>query len=180
MKTIDIVFKGEGPYLEFVELEDEGASIKLGEWVDRGDGFCALRIPDPRQSLKVYDDEIMSVHVHRSQPVPIGHLRIGHGEYEAVAGMVYMPEGKQVYETGSGRTVVEAATDAAQTLMDTCNEWLLQDHIDKCKNLSENLTHQCNKCGQKAMSKPSLRDREYTCGLNLETGEPCDGLMVIL
>ncbi len=34
----------DGPRL--VELEDEaGRSIAIGEWVDRGDGYWALRIP---------------------------------------------------------------------------------------------------------------------------------------
>jgi len=45
---IDIVFEGppgpEGGM--FVEVEnDEGASIRLGDWVDRKDGFWVLRIP---------------------------------------------------------------------------------------------------------------------------------------
>ena len=44
---IDIVFDGlpgpEGP--RFVEVEnDEGASINAGEWIEREDGFAALRI----------------------------------------------------------------------------------------------------------------------------------------
>lgn len=46
-KYIDIVFDGP-PSSEtgrFVEVEnDQGASIKLGEWVDRGDGYWALRV----------------------------------------------------------------------------------------------------------------------------------------
>ncbi len=45
--VINIVFDGppshEGP--RFVEVEDdEGHSIRVGEWVPRGDGFWALRI----------------------------------------------------------------------------------------------------------------------------------------
>ena len=45
--VINIVFDGppshEGP--RFVEVEDdEGHSIRVGEWVARGDGFWALRI----------------------------------------------------------------------------------------------------------------------------------------
>ncbi len=50
-KTIDIVFDGPpGPVAgRFVEVEDEsGASIGIGDWIERDDGFWALRIPDPR------------------------------------------------------------------------------------------------------------------------------------
>lgn len=50
-KTIDIVFDGmpgpEGP--RFIEVERGTASIRIGEWVERADGLCALRIPDPEQ-----------------------------------------------------------------------------------------------------------------------------------
>jgi hypothetical protein len=45
--TIDIVFDGP-PGNEsgrFVEVEHEGKSIKLGEWVKREDGYWVLRIP---------------------------------------------------------------------------------------------------------------------------------------
>ena len=44
---IDIVFDGPpGPEAgRFVEVENpDGASISVGEWIDRGDGFWALRI----------------------------------------------------------------------------------------------------------------------------------------
>ena len=48
MSHIDIVFDGppgpEGP--RFVEVEDaNGKSIRVGEWVQRVDGYWALRIP---------------------------------------------------------------------------------------------------------------------------------------
>jgi hypothetical protein len=45
---VDIVFDGPpGPEPPgFVEVEDdEGRSIRYGEWVERGDGHWALRIP---------------------------------------------------------------------------------------------------------------------------------------
>jgi hypothetical protein len=48
---LDIVFDGPpGPTCgRFVEVEDpNGASIRLGEWVQRDDGYWVLRIPDPR------------------------------------------------------------------------------------------------------------------------------------
>ena len=48
-RMIDIVFDGPpGPEAgRFVEVENEsGASIGFGEWVERDDGFWALRIPD--------------------------------------------------------------------------------------------------------------------------------------
>lgn len=45
--TIDIVFEGApGPVAPtFVEVEnEEGASIRVGTWVERPDGYWALRI----------------------------------------------------------------------------------------------------------------------------------------
>jgi hypothetical protein len=50
---VDIVFDGPPSHESgrFVEVEDAtGASIRLGEWIDRGNGLWALRIPDPRVS----------------------------------------------------------------------------------------------------------------------------------
>ena len=46
-KFIDIVFDGPpGPESgRFVEVEDHtGKSIKIGEWLDRGDGYWVLRL----------------------------------------------------------------------------------------------------------------------------------------
>jgi hypothetical protein len=48
MSHVDIVFDGppgpDGP--RFIEVEDEaGKSIRYGEWVQRPDGYWALRIP---------------------------------------------------------------------------------------------------------------------------------------
>lgn len=56
--TVDVVFDGppgpntDGHTCNFVELEDTstGASIGLGEWIDRGNGLWALR-------LRVVSDE---------------------------------------------------------------------------------------------------------------------------
>ncbi len=49
MSTVDIVFDGPpGPESgRFVEVEDTvtRASISYGEWVERDDGYWALRIP---------------------------------------------------------------------------------------------------------------------------------------
>ena len=48
MKFIDIVFDGPpGPESgRFLEVNDEtGKGIKIGEWVDHGDGCWSLRIP---------------------------------------------------------------------------------------------------------------------------------------
>jgi len=50
---IDIVFDGPPSHESgrFVEVEDaSGKSIKVGEWVEREDGYWVLRIPDPRTS----------------------------------------------------------------------------------------------------------------------------------
>ncbi len=44
---IDVVFDGPPSHEpgRFVEVENEaGASVKAGEWIDRGDGYWALRI----------------------------------------------------------------------------------------------------------------------------------------
>ena len=46
-KTVDIVFDGPPSHESgrFVEVEDmDGRSLKLGEWIDRGNGLWALRI----------------------------------------------------------------------------------------------------------------------------------------
>jgi len=45
---IDIVFDGPPSHKSgrFIEVENEqGASVGVGEWIDRKDGFWALRIP---------------------------------------------------------------------------------------------------------------------------------------
>jgi hypothetical protein len=45
---VDVVFDGPpGPVCgRFVECEGpDGRSVRVGEWIDRGDGFWALRIP---------------------------------------------------------------------------------------------------------------------------------------
>jgi hypothetical protein len=44
---IDVVFDGPpGPEAgRFVEVEDaHGMSVSIGEWIDRGDGYWALRL----------------------------------------------------------------------------------------------------------------------------------------
>lgn len=53
-ETVDIVFDGPpGPASgRFVEVEDAaGKSINFGEWVDRPDGYWALRISPPEDRL---------------------------------------------------------------------------------------------------------------------------------
>jgi hypothetical protein len=48
--TVDIVFDGPPSPTHsgrFVEVERNGKSIKLGEWIKREDGYWVLRIPDP-------------------------------------------------------------------------------------------------------------------------------------
>ena len=50
-RFIDIVVQGapgapEPESGKFIEVENlEGRSIRIGEWIDRGDGYFALRIP---------------------------------------------------------------------------------------------------------------------------------------
>jgi hypothetical protein len=46
-RTVDVVFQKQGdtPYLTFVEIETiEGRSVRVGEWIERADGLCAIRI----------------------------------------------------------------------------------------------------------------------------------------
>ena len=53
MSTIDIVFDGPPSHESgrFVETEDENrASISIGDWVERADGYWVLRIEDPREN----------------------------------------------------------------------------------------------------------------------------------
>ena len=47
-RTIDIVFDGPCGHESgrFIEVEQDGKSIRVGEWVDRKDGTWALRIPN--------------------------------------------------------------------------------------------------------------------------------------
>lgn len=49
MNTIDIVFDGPPSHdaPRFVEVERDGKSISIGEWLQRDDGYWVLRIPDP-------------------------------------------------------------------------------------------------------------------------------------
>jgi hypothetical protein len=44
---VDIVFDGPpGPACHLVEVEDtDGKSIRYGEWIERTDGYWALRVP---------------------------------------------------------------------------------------------------------------------------------------
>lgn len=63
MDHIDIVFDGPpGPEAgRFVEVEDStGASIRVGTWVQREDGYWVLRVPDVRvlieELTRMYDE----------------------------------------------------------------------------------------------------------------------------
>ena len=63
MGTINIVFDGApGPKSgRFIEVEDdEGVSIKIGEWIEGRDGFWVLRItelPSTPGNTRVWVDE---------------------------------------------------------------------------------------------------------------------------
>jgi hypothetical protein len=64
---IDIVFDGPPsmPAPRFVEVEnDEGESIKVGEWIERPDGLWVLRIPlDGNNECKCSDAIIALGHL---------------------------------------------------------------------------------------------------------------------
>lgn len=54
MNYIDVVFDGPPSHESgrFVEVEDpNGQNISVGQWIDRGDGLWALRIPNLRALL---------------------------------------------------------------------------------------------------------------------------------
>ncbi len=77
---IDIVFDGPpGPVCgRFVETEDSsGKGIRAGEWVDRPDGYCVLRIPtdaDLRARLELFREHVCDecqcapVHAYTDDP----------------------------------------------------------------------------------------------------------------
>ena len=59
---VDVVFDGPPDHHapRFVEVEDAaGRSIKVGEWVDRGDGTWALRLPTV-PGLSEFREELMT------------------------------------------------------------------------------------------------------------------------
>ena len=61
---IDIVFDGPPSHESgrFVEVENEhGASIRAGEWIDRGDGLWALRIIEPFATNKSMDAALAEI-----------------------------------------------------------------------------------------------------------------------
>ena len=71
-KTIDIVFDGPpGPESgRFVEVERDGTSISIGEWVHREDGYWVLRIPDPEAESMAKVDPCLAAGRHVCGPVP--------------------------------------------------------------------------------------------------------------
>lgn len=86
---IEIVFDGppEAVSGRFVEVENpQGASISVGEWIDRGDGFWALRIPYP--SSPVVPAPTETGPWQRIEDVPEGVLQIKdrHGRTWLVVG----------------------------------------------------------------------------------------------
>ena len=62
-RHIDIVFDGppNNPAPRFVEVENvNGESIRLGEWLKRGDGYWVLRIPyPPTDAIAPSEDETL-------------------------------------------------------------------------------------------------------------------------
>lgn len=71
MRYIDVVFDGPPsvPAPRFVEAEDpDGNSIRAGEWINRGDGYWALRI------YSIPEDEVRSSTPADEQRL-VGHMR---------------------------------------------------------------------------------------------------------
>jgi hypothetical protein len=53
-RYLDIVFTdfpGPGDECVFVEVERDGRSVIIGEWIKRDDGLVALRIPDVTEKV---------------------------------------------------------------------------------------------------------------------------------
>lgn len=52
--TVEVVFDGppSAKGAVFVEVERDGRSVKAGEWVDRGDGYWALRLRVDHYDIK--------------------------------------------------------------------------------------------------------------------------------
>lgn len=66
-RTLDILFDHDprSPEGHLVEVESPaGTSVKVGEWIDRGDGYWALRL-----TLADFLNEVVSA------PADIGNLR---------------------------------------------------------------------------------------------------------
>lgn len=61
-KAINIIFDGPPAHKSgrFIEIEtDKGESLKIGEWIDKGDGLWALRITElPTNKYKVWNCKI--------------------------------------------------------------------------------------------------------------------------
>jgi hypothetical protein len=66
MKPINVIFDGPPSHISgrFVEVEtDDGKSISVGEWIEKSDGFWALRITDQSEqdaltmALRLYGED---------------------------------------------------------------------------------------------------------------------------
>jgi hypothetical protein len=78
-KTIDVVFDGVGPDLQFVEVEDmDGKSIRIGEWAGN-----RLRIPDPRELATLRAEVEKYLRLHEDGAREIATLRAKLAEAEA-------------------------------------------------------------------------------------------------
>jgi hypothetical protein len=65
---IDIVFNGPpGPQApQFVEVENEqGASIRVGTWIDRDDGYWALRLTPATMEYSARERAVLRVALKR-------------------------------------------------------------------------------------------------------------------
>ena len=63
---IDIVFDGppgpnaDGHHCNFVEVENpDGSGARVGEWIDRGNGLWALRIPEKPMNWDHRDTDVV-------------------------------------------------------------------------------------------------------------------------
>ena len=77
---IDVVFDGPPSHEagRFVEVEDpNGASIAVGEWIDRGDGLWALRIPLLSESVIPTAETEGDQRVIETSPSGVGFARGG-------------------------------------------------------------------------------------------------------
>jgi len=91
-RFVDIVFDGPPEHVSgrFVETEDErGSSIRLGQWVQRPDGYWALRVPRDDGDPEIVKRAALSfLHGEDPEGLDLGELAdalgVPHDEVEAL------------------------------------------------------------------------------------------------
>jgi hypothetical protein len=100
-ETIDIVFDGPpGPESgRFIEVEDgAGRGIRVGEWIDRGDGYWVLRMPRPmsvdhKRDARIADLERQLAAETCCKNGYVETVRVAHGALNRIGAMCNLPAG---------------------------------------------------------------------------------------